>query len=55
MNIDKLNLVIQLLQSADVLQQEAGVESEMCYEFHNKIQNLIDEFQTVVEESYEVT
>jgi hypothetical protein len=40
---DKLREAIALLMDADALQQAALGESDVCYENHNCIQDLIDD------------
>ncbi len=47
---DKLREAIALLQDVDNLQQVAIGASDVCYENHNRIQDLIADFEFDVEE-----
>lgn len=49
---DKLREAIALLNDVDCLQQTAIAEmnSDVCYEIHNKICSMIDDFYVTVEE-----
>lgn len=39
-----LNQVVDLLEQADALQQKAiGADTDVCYEYHNRIQDLVDD------------
>ena len=40
---DLLNQAIDLLEQVDALQQKALGDSDICYENHNRIQDLIDD------------
>jgi hypothetical protein len=46
---DKLREAIALLMDADALQQAALGESDVCYENHNCIQDLIDDLTADVQ------
>jgi hypothetical protein len=41
---EKLRRVIELLEEVDVLQQEVLGDSDVCYENHNRIGDLIEDF-----------
>ena len=46
-----LRQVIALLEEADALQQTAiGGDTDVCYEYHNRIQDLIEDLEHDVEE-----
>lgn len=47
---DKLREAIALLHDVDALQQEALGASDVCYENHNCIEELIDELRADVED-----
>lgn len=47
--IQKLEEAIALLLDADALQQVAHGASDVCYEHHNSIQELICEFESSIE------
>ena len=51
---DKLREAIALLQDVDALQQTAiadvGAYSEVCYELHNELDNIIDTLVEAAEE-----
>lgn len=39
-----LNQVVDLLERADALQQRAiGSDTDVCYEYHNRIQDLVED------------
>ena len=40
---DLLNQVVDLLEQADVLQQKALGDSDVCFDNHTRIQDLIDD------------
>ena len=40
---DLLNQVVGLLEQADVLQQQALGDSDVCFDNHTRIQDLIDD------------
>ena len=41
---DLLNQAVDLLEQADALQQKAiGADTDVCYEYHNRIQELIED------------
>ena len=40
---DLLNQVVSLLEQADVLQQQALGDSDVCFDNHTRIQDLIDD------------
>jgi hypothetical protein len=44
---DKLQEAIALLQDADNCVQAALGASDVCYELHNAIENIVDELQTM--------
>lgn len=46
----KLNLVIQLLHTADCIQQEVIEDSDVCYDNHNRIESLIDDIIEDIED-----
>ena len=46
---DKLREAIALLHDVDALQQTAQGDSDVCYENHNCIEELIDEFTADVQ------
>ncbi len=46
---DKLREAIALLMDVDALQQTALGDSDVCYENHNCIEELIDEFTADVQ------
>ena len=45
MNAQKLDLVIRLLDTADAIMQELDFDSELCYDLHNKIQDVVEELE----------
>ncbi len=47
---DKLREAIALLMDADNLQQAALGDSDVCYETHNAIQNIIDDLADDIED-----
>ena len=47
---DKLREAIALLMDVDALQQAALGDSDVCYENHNRIQGLIEDFTADVQE-----
>ena len=52
-NKDKAQLLrdaVELMQEADALQQRALGDSDVCYTNHNKLQDLIEDFETDIEE-----
>ena len=40
-----INELIDCLDQADVLMQKLGLEPEVTYDFHNRIQNLLDDIE----------
>lgn len=46
----RLEMCIALLQDVDAMQQAALGDSDVCYANHNKLQELIEDFETDVEE-----
>ena len=46
--IVKLNKVLDLLNQADCLMQEALGASDECYEMHNAIENVMDDVCDVI-------
>ncbi len=48
--VEKLQEAIALLQDVDALQQVALGDSDVCYENHNTIQNLIDDLADDIED-----
>ena len=47
---DKLREAIALLQDADACMQAALGASDVCYETHNRIQDIIEDLEVDVEE-----
>jgi len=47
---DILRMCIELLEEVDALQQEALGDSDVCYANHNKLQDLIEDFEADVAE-----
>ena len=47
---DKLREAIALLQDADACMQAALGASDVCYETHNRIQDIIEDLEADVEE-----
>ena len=47
---DKLREAIALLQDADACMQAALGASDVCYETHNRIQDIVDDLEADVEE-----
>jgi hypothetical protein len=47
---DKLREAIALLMDADAMQQAALGDSDVCYENHNAIQNVIDDLADDVQD-----
>lgn len=47
---DKLRRAIELLEEVDVIQQEVLSDSDVCYENHNRIADLIEDFTVDVME-----
>ena len=45
-----LNKAVELLEQADALVQEALGDSDVCYETHNQIQNVVDDLVTDIVE-----
>ena len=42
---DLLNQVVDLLEQADALQQQALGDSDVCFDNHTRIQDLISDFE----------
>jgi hypothetical protein len=40
-----INELIDCLDQADILMQKLGLEPEVTYDFHNRIQNLLDDIE----------
>jgi hypothetical protein len=47
---DKLRRAIELLEEVDVIQQEVLSDTDVCYENHNRIADLIEDFTVDVME-----
>lgn len=52
--IQRLQDCIALLQDVDAMQQTALGDSDVAYDNHNRIQDLIDDFETDLEELKEL-
>lgn len=48
--VARLEMCVALLQDVDAMQQAAMGDSDICYANHNKIQELIEDFETDIEE-----
>ena len=48
--VERLKMCIALLQDVDAMQQAAIGPSDVCYDNHNRIQDLIEDFEADVEE-----
>ena len=48
--INKLREAIALLEQADALQQQALGDSDVCYDTHNNLQNIIEDLHTDIED-----
>lgn len=46
----RLEMCVAMLQDVDAMQQAALGDSDVCYANHNKLQELIEDFETDVEE-----
>ena len=46
----RLEMCVAMLQDVDAMQQAALGDSDICYENHNRIQDLIEDFETDIEE-----
>ena len=42
--VERLRMCIAMLQDVDAMQQAALGASDVCYENHNRIQDLVDDF-----------
>lgn len=47
---ERLQMCIALLHDVDAMQQAALGDSDVCYANHNKLQELIEDFETDVRE-----
>lgn len=48
--VARLEMCVAMLQDVDAMQQAAMGDSDICYANHNKIQDLIEDFETDIEE-----
>ena len=48
--VERLEMCVALLQDVDAMQQTALGASDVCYENHNRIQDLIEDFEADIEE-----
>ena len=48
--VERLKMCIALLQDVDAMQQAALGDSDVCYANHNKLQDLIEDFEADVAE-----
>lgn len=48
--VERLEMCVALLQDVDAMQQAALGASDVCYENHNRIQDLIEDFEADIEE-----
>ena len=46
----RLEMCVAMLQDVDAMQQAALGDSDVCYENHNRIQDLIEDFEADIEE-----
>ena len=46
----RLEMCVALLQDVDAMQQAALGDSDVCYANHNKLQDLIEDFEADIEE-----
>ena len=46
----RLEMCVALLQDVDAMQQAALGDSDVCYANHNKLQDLIDDFEADIAE-----
>ena len=46
----RLEMCVAMLQDVDAMQQAALGASDVCYENHNRIQDLIEDFEADIEE-----
>lgn len=46
----RLEMCVALLQDVDAMQQAALGDSDVCYANHNKLQDLIEDFETDIAE-----
>ena len=47
--IERLKMCIAMLEDVDAMQQVALGDSDVCYANHNKLQDLIEDFEADVE------
>lgn len=47
---ERLQMCVAMLQDVDAMQQAALGDSDVCYQNHNLIQDLIEDFETDIEE-----
>ena len=48
--LERLEMCVAMLQDVDAMQQTAIGPSDVCYANHNKIQELIEDFEADIEE-----
>ena len=48
--LERLEMCVAMLQDVDAMQQAALGASDVCYENHNRIQDLIEDFEADIEE-----
>ena len=48
--LERLQMCVAMLQDVDAMQQAALGASDVCYENHNRIQDLIEDFEADIEE-----
>ena len=48
--LERLKMCVAMLEDVDAMQQAALGDSDICYENHNRIQDLIEDFETDIEE-----
>ena len=48
--VARLEMCVAMLQDVDAMQQAAMGDSDVCYANHNKIQELIEDFETDIQE-----
>lgn len=48
--LERLQMCVAMLQDVDAMQQAALGASDVCYENHNRIQDLIEDFEADIAE-----
>ena len=48
--VARLEMCVAMLMDVDAMQQAAMGDSDVCYANHNKIQELIEDFETDIQE-----